>query len=60
MDFSPVFEMDADSIPIHAPSTTSTDRSCSRYGQTPIVDSSVDDEEDQMREGVHADRKSGG
>ena len=52
MDFSPAFQMDADSALVYALSTMSIDRFCLRCSQTPVVDPSVDDEEGQMPEGV--------
>ena len=54
IDFSPVFQIDANTIPINVPSTTSIDRYCPNCYQTIMVDPSVDDEENPMLEGVQA------
>lgn len=54
MGFSPVFQMKIDRVPVHVPFLTFKDRCCLRYSQTPMVNPSIEDEEDQMLEGVHA------
>ena len=52
-DFSPIFQIDADTVPRETPSTTSTDYFYPRCNQTPMVDS-IDDEDKQMPKGVQA------
>lgn len=54
MSFSSIFQMETNTISIHAPSMTSIDHSCPRWGQAPVMDPSVDDDKNQMPEGVQA------
>ena len=54
MGFSPLFHMDDDIIFINAPFQMSIHGSCPRCSQTPILDLSVDDDEDQTPEQVQA------
>ena len=52
--FSPVLHMDNNSVSISAPFQMSIYGSCPRCGQTPMFDPSVDDDDDQTPEQVHA------
>ena len=52
--FSPVLHMDDDSVPISALFQALIYGSCPRCGQTPVFDPSVDDDDDQTLEQVHA------
>ena len=51
-DFSPVFHINDKSVPISAPSHIHG--SCPRCGQIQVLDPSIDDNEGQMLEQVHA------
>ena len=52
--FSPVLHMDDESVPVSAPFQMPIHGSCSRCGQTPVFNPSVDDDDGQMPKQVHA------